>query len=67
MVTDSANTLARWRNHFSHLLNIHVINDLRQTEIYTATPLVPESSAFEFEMTNEKLKRHKSPIKFQQN
>jgi hypothetical protein len=29
--------------------------------MYTAEPLVPEPSAFEFEMATEKLKRHKSP------
>ena len=59
MVTDSYSTFARCRNHFSQLLNVHAINDVRQIEIYTATPLVPEPRAFEFEMTIEKLKRHK--------
>jgi hypothetical protein len=33
----------------------------RQAEIHTVEPLVPELSAFKFEMANEKLKRHKSP------
>ena len=36
-------------------------NDVRQTEIHTAKPLVPELSDFEFEMVVEKIKRHKSP------
>jgi len=49
------------RNHFSQLLNVYVVNDVRQTEIHTAEPLVPELSAFEFEMAIEKLKRRKSP------
>jgi hypothetical protein len=53
--------LARWKNHFSQLLNIHGVNDVRQTEVHTAEPLVPEPSAFEFEMAIGKLKRHKSP------
>jgi hypothetical protein len=53
--------LARWRNHFSQPLNIHGVNDVRQTEVHTAEPLVPESSAFEIEIATEKLKRHKSP------
>jgi len=53
--------LARWRNHFSQLLNICRVNDGRQTEINTAEPLVPESSAFEVELAIEKLKSHKSP------
>ena len=61
LVTDSHSILARWRNHFSQLLNIHGINDVRQTEIHTTEPLVPEPSAFEFELAIEKLRSHKSP------
>jgi len=53
--------LARWRNHFSQLFDVLGISDVRQTEIPTAEPLVPESSVFEVEMLIEKLKRHKSP------
>jgi hypothetical protein len=34
----------------------HGDNDVRETEIHTAEPLVPELSAFEFEMTIENLK-----------
>jgi len=37
------------------------VSDVRQTEIHTAEPLVPEPSVFEFEILIEKLKRHKSP------
>jgi len=48
-------------NHFSQLLNVHGFNDVWQTEIHTAEPLVPESSDFEFEIVIEKLNRHKSP------
>jgi hypothetical protein len=40
---------------------VHEVNDVRQTEIHTAEPLVPELSALEFEMTIEKLKRRRSP------
>jgi len=36
-------------------------SDIRKSEIQTAEPLVPETSAFQFEMATEKLKRHKSP------
>jgi len=53
--------LARWRNHFSQLLNVHAVNDVGQTEIHAAEPLVPEPSAFEVEMATENLKGHKSP------
>jgi hypothetical protein len=60
LVSDSDSILARWWNHFSQLLNIHGVNDVRQTEVHTAEPLVPEPSAFEVEMAIEKLKSHKS-------
>jgi hypothetical protein len=53
--------LARWRNHFFQLLNIHGFIDARQTEIHTGEPLVSEPSAFKFEFAIEKLKSHKSP------
>jgi hypothetical protein len=42
-------------------LNIHGVNDVRQTEIHIAEPLVPEPTAFEIEVAVEKLKSHKSP------
>jgi len=53
--------MSRWRNCFSQLLNVHGDNYIRQTEIHTAEPVVPDPSAFEVEMAIEKLKRHKSP------
>jgi len=42
-------------------LNVRGVNDVRQPEMHTAEPLVPEPSAFEVEMAIEKLKRQKSP------
>ena len=62
MVADSHSILARWRNHFSQLLNVHGFNDVRQTDIQTTAPLVPEPSAFEVELAIEKLRSHKSPV-----
>jgi hypothetical protein len=47
LVADSHSILARWRNHFSQLLNIHGVNDFRQTELHMAEPLVPEPREFE--------------------
>ena len=60
LVTDSQSILARWKNHFSQLLNVCGVYDVRQTEIHEAEPPVPEPSAFEVEMALENLKRHKS-------
>jgi len=59
--------MASWRNYFSHLLNVHEDNDVRQAEIHIVEPLVPEPSAFEVEVTIGKLKNHKLLIKSQQN
>ena len=56
LVTDCHSILARWRNHFCQLLNVHGANDVRPTEIHTAEPRVPEPSAFEFAIAIEKLK-----------
>jgi hypothetical protein len=61
LVADSHSILARWRNHLFQLLNAPGVNDVRQTEIHTAGPLVPELRDSEVEMVIEKLKRHKSP------
>ena len=56
LVADPKSIMARWRNYFSQLLNVYVVNDLRQTEIHTVEPLVPEPSAFEVELAIGKLK-----------
>ena len=53
--------MAKWRDYFSQLLNVHGVNDVRQAKIHTAEPLVPEPSAFEVELAIENLKSHKSP------
>ena len=61
LVADPHSLLERWRNYFSQLLNVHEDNDVRQAEIHTIEPLVPEPSAFEVELAIGKLKNHKSP------
>ena len=53
--------MTRWWNYFSQLLNVHAAKEIRQEEIHTAEPIVPEPSAFEVELAIEKLKSHKSP------
>lgn len=35
-----------WKNYFCKLLNSRVVNDIRQTKIYTTEPFVPERRAF---------------------
>src|SRR5215475_13778071 len=53
--------MERWRNYFSQILNIHGASDVRQAEIHTAEPLVPEPSYWEVKRAIEKLQSHKSP------
>ena len=60
-VTGSYSILTRWREYFSQLSNVHEVHAVRQTGTHTAEPLVPEPSAFEFDLDIEKLKSHKSP------
>jgi hypothetical protein len=43
-------------------LNVHGAKDVKQTEIHTAEPLVPEPSSFQVEIAIVKLKRDKSPV-----
>jgi len=59
LVADSHNIVARWRNYFSQLFNVHGVKDVRQAEIHIAEPQVPEPSAAEVELAIDKLKSHK--------
>jgi len=36
LVADTHSIMARYRNYFSQLLNVHEDNDVRQVEIHTA-------------------------------
>ena len=61
MVADSHGIVARWRNYFSQLFNVHGVKDVGHAEIHTAEPLVTEPSVSEVELAIDKLKSHKSP------
>jgi hypothetical protein len=61
LVADSHSIMARRRNSFSQILNVHGVSEVRQAEIHTAETLVPQPSALEVELAIEKLKSHKSP------
>ena len=56
MFVDIHSILAKRRNYFSQLLNVHGVDDVRHTEIQTAEPLVSEPIASEFELSNEEIK-----------
>jgi hypothetical protein len=53
--------MAMWRNYFSQILNVHGVSHVRQADIHTVEPLVPEPSVLEVELAIERLKSHKSP------
>jgi hypothetical protein len=61
LLADSQNILNRWKNYFSQLLNVHRVSDVRQIQIHTAEPLVPDSCPFDIEIAIAKLKKYKSP------
>jgi hypothetical protein len=49
----------RCKNFFCCLLTVHDVNDVRQSEIYTADLLMPRHISFWIEIPIEKMKRHK--------
>jgi hypothetical protein len=59
LVADSHSIMARWRNYFSQVLNVHEVSEVNQAEIHTAEPLVPEASALEVELAIENLISYK--------
>jgi hypothetical protein len=46
-LVDFHNIWNRWKNYYSQLLNVHRVSDVKQIEIHTAEPLVPDPSPFE--------------------
>jgi hypothetical protein len=61
LVADPHKILNRWKNYFCQLLKVHGAGGVRQTEMHTAEPFVPEPSSSEVEVAIGKLKRYKSP------
>jgi hypothetical protein len=61
--------LNRCKNHSCQLLNVHGTGDVRQTEMHTAEPFMPEPSDSEIEVDIENLKTINLHvlIRFQQN
>jgi hypothetical protein len=61
LLADSHNILNTRKNYFSQLLNLHRFSDVRQIEIHTAEPLVPDPSPSKVEILMQILKKYKSP------
>jgi hypothetical protein len=60
LLADSYNILKRRNIYFCQLLNVHGVNDARQTEMHTAEPLILGPISYEAETAIKKLNRHKS-------
>jgi prolipoprotein diacylglyceryltransferase len=60
LLADPQNILNRWKNFFNQVLNVLGIHDVRQMDIHTAEPLVPEPSIIEMHTAIGKLKSYKS-------
>jgi hypothetical protein len=52
---DPQNVLNKWKNFFNQVLNVHGVHDVRQMDIHTAEPLVPEPSLVKVEIAIGKL------------
>jgi hypothetical protein len=61
LVVEHNKILKRWEKYLCQLLNVHGTGGVRQTEMHTAEPFVPEPSTPEVEVASRKLKRYKSP------
>jgi hypothetical protein len=61
LLADPHKILNMRKNYFCQLLNVHGTGGVRQTEIHTAEPFVPEPIASEAEVAIGTLKSYKSP------
>jgi hypothetical protein len=62
LIADPQSVLNKWKKFFNQMLNVHWVHDVRQMDIQTADPLVPEPSLVEVEIAIGKLKSYKSQI-----
>jgi hypothetical protein len=53
--------LNKWKKFFNQVIHVHGVHDVRQKDIHTAEPLVPEPSLIEVEIAIGELKSYKSP------
>jgi hypothetical protein len=61
LIADPHNVLNRWKNIINQMLNVYGVHDVRQMDIHTAEPLVPEPSLVEVKIAIRKLKSYKFP------
>jgi hypothetical protein len=61
LLADPHKSLNTWKNYFCQLLNVHRVGSVRQHEMHTAKPFLPEPSVSEVEVATGKMRRYKSP------
>jgi hypothetical protein len=61
LLADSQRVLNRWKNFFNKVLNVYGVHNVRQKNIQTAEPLVPEPTLVKVEIAIGKLRSYKSP------
>jgi hypothetical protein len=61
LIADLHSVLNRWKNFFNQLLNVRGVRDVRQKDIQTIEPLVPEPSLVEVKIAIGGFKTYKSP------
>jgi hypothetical protein len=61
LLADPQMVVNRWKNFFNQVLKVHDVHDVRQMDIHTAEPLVPEPILVVVEIATGKLKIYKSP------
>jgi hypothetical protein len=61
LLADPKSVLNRWKNFFNQVLNVHGVHNVRQKDIQTVEPSVPQPSLVEVETAIGNLKSYKSP------
>jgi hypothetical protein len=56
LLADPQSVLSREKDFFNQVLNVHGVHDVRQTDIQTVEPLVPEPSLVKMKIAIGKLK-----------
>jgi hypothetical protein len=57
LLADSQSILNRWKNYFSHLLNVHRVIDVMQLRVHTPELLLPDPTPFEVEIAYHKVEK----------
>jgi hypothetical protein len=57
LLADPQKNLTRWKNYFCQLLNVQGPRGVKQTEVHTAEPFVPQHNVAEAEIPFRKLKK----------